>query len=62
MRQETLPPLDERQRYTIAQTNDYLRQSNAKTYQQIKDGTLPTFKVGRRRYVSGRVIAHLSSG
>ena len=53
----TLPPLDEKQRYTIEETNQYLRQSRAKTYKDIAQGKLPAIKDGRRTYISGRVIA-----
>lgn len=52
-----LPPLDLNQRYTIAETNAYLRQSRAKTYQDIKTGVLPIIKDGKRTYIPGRAIA-----
>ena len=52
-----LPPLDLNQRYTIPEANAYLRQSRAKTYQDIKDGRLPIIKDGKRTYVPGRAIA-----
>ena len=52
-----LPPLDLNQRYNIEETNAYLRQSRAKTYQDIKDGKLSIIKDGKRTYVSGHVIA-----
>lgn len=52
-----LPPLDERQRYTIDEATQYLRQSRAKTYQDIAAGRLDSFTDGRRRYVSGTAIA-----
>ena len=52
-----LPPLDVRQRYSIEETNAYLRQSRAKTYADIKDGKLEIIKDGKRTYLSGRVIA-----
>lgn len=52
-----LPPLDERQRYTIDEATAYLRQSRAKTYQDITNGKLESFLDGRRRYVSGSAIA-----
>jgi hypothetical protein len=57
MSQLPLPPLDLNQRYSIPEANAYLRQSRAKTYQDIKDGKLTIIKDGKRTYVSGRVIA-----
>lgn len=53
----TLPPLDERQRYTIDEASAYLRQSRSKTFNDIANGTLETFNDGRRRYVPGTAIA-----
>ena len=53
----TLPPLDQNQRYSIPETNAYLRQSNAKTYEDIGAGLLEIIKDGRRTYVTGRAIA-----
>jgi hypothetical protein len=58
---QTPPLLDLNQRYTITETNAYLRQSRAKTYQDIKEGKLPVIKDGRRTYVSGRAIAARST-
>lgn len=58
----TLPPLDKLQRYTIDEASEYLRQSRAKTYQDIAAGRLDSFNDGRRRYVPGRAIAARSSG
>lgn len=52
-----LPPIDERQRYTIDEATLYLRQSRAKTYKDISSGVLESFTDGRRRYVSGTAIA-----
>lgn len=52
-----LPPLDEQQRYTIDETAKYLRQSRAKTYQDIAAGRLAIIKDGRRTYVPGSAIA-----
>jgi hypothetical protein len=54
---QPLPPLDERQRYSINETCAYLRQCRAKTYKDIKAGLIPIIKDGKRTYVSGRVIA-----
>ncbi len=58
---KNLPPLDINQRYTITETNAYLRQSRAKTYQDISAGKLTVIKDGRRTYVPGRVIAERST-
>jgi hypothetical protein len=52
-----LAPLDVNQRYTIPEANAYLRQSRAKTYQDIKSGLLPVIKDGSRTYVPGQAIA-----
>lgn len=57
-----LPPLDILQRYSIKETNAYLRQSRAKTYQDIKNGKIAVIRDGRRVYVSGAVIASRSTG
>ena len=53
----SLPLLDLRQRYTIDETSEYLRQSRAKTYQDIATNKLDSFTDGRRRYVPGTAIA-----
>ena len=56
-----LAPLDLLQRYSIPETNAYLRQSRAKTYKDIKAGKLPIIKDGRRTYIPGTAIAARSS-
>lgn len=56
-----LPPLDPNQRYTIPETNAYLRQSRAKTYLDIAAGKLPVIKDGSRSYVPGTAIIARSS-
>jgi len=56
----TLPPLDVQQRYTISESSAYLRQSRARTYQQIAAGELEIIKDGSRTYVPGRAIAERS--
>jgi hypothetical protein len=56
-----LPPLDVRQRYDIAEACAYLRQSRAKTYNDITAGKLATIKDGSRRYIPGAEIARVSS-
>jgi Helix-turn-helix domain len=55
-----LPPLDIRQRYTIDETGAYLRQSRAKTYNDIAAGKLPVIKDGKRTYIPGSAIAERS--
>jgi len=57
MEQGNLPPLDLLQRYSIKETAAYLRQSPAKTYLDMKNGTLAVIKDGRRTYVPGTAIA-----
>ena len=57
MSNQPLTPLDLNQRYSIPEANAYLRQSRAKTYQDIRSGKLSIIKDGKRTYVSGRVIA-----
>lgn len=57
-----LPPLDERQRYTVDEAAAYLRQSRAKVYQDIAAGLLLSFNDGRRRYINGGEIARRSAG
>lgn len=59
-RLQTLPPLDERQRYTIAEAECYLRMSRSRLYQKIAAKELKTIKDGRRTYISGAEIARLS--
>lgn len=61
MEQNTLPPLDILQRYTLAEAAEYLRQSRSKTYLDIQNGKLDVIRDGRRRYVPGRSIAARSS-
>ncbi len=53
--------LDPRQRYTINEACALLRQSRAKTYQDIKGGSLAVIKDGRRTYVPGCEIAARST-
>lgn len=55
-----LPPLDERQRYSIEESTYYLRQSRARLYERIAAGELKIIKDGRRTYVPGSEIARLS--
>jgi hypothetical protein len=53
--------LDARQRYTIPETNAFLRQSRAKTYQDISSGSLAVIRDGRRVYIPGSEIIRRSS-
>jgi hypothetical protein len=55
------PPLDPLQRYTVPEANAFLRQSNAKTYQQIKAGDLRTIRDGGRTYIPGSEIVRRST-
>ena len=60
MRAIDLPPLDLNQRYAVEEAAAYLRQSRAKTFNDIRDGKLAALKDGRRTYVTGRSIAKRS--
>jgi len=53
--------LDPLQRYSIPEANALLRQSNARTYQQIKAGELRVIKDGGRSYVPGSEIVRRST-
>jgi hypothetical protein len=55
------PALDPLQRYSVPEANSLLRQSNARTYQQIKAGELGVIRVGGRTYIPGSEIARLSA-
>jgi hypothetical protein len=57
----SLPTLDVLQRYTIPEASLYLRQSVAKTYQEISAGRLRILKSGARSYVHGNEIARASA-
>jgi hypothetical protein len=61
MNTQSLPPLDEKQRYTIPEASAYLRQSNAKTRRQIKAQALKVIRDGRRVYVPGSEIISQSA-
>ena len=56
-----LPALDVHQRYTVPEASLYLRQSVAKTYQEIAAGRLHILKSGARSYVHGSEIARASA-
>jgi Helix-turn-helix domain len=55
------PTLDPLQRYSVAEANALLRQSNARTYQQIKAGELRTIRDGGRTYIPGSEIVRRST-
>ncbi|HUX74563.1 MAG TPA: hypothetical protein VMV25_11820 [Steroidobacteraceae bacterium] len=55
-----LPPLDERQRYSIEEAIAYLRSSRRTLFDDIKYGRLLTIKEGKRRFVPGSEIARRS--
>ncbi len=61
-RYRQLPPLDIQQRYTIPEASLYLRQSIAKSYQEISAGRLRILKSGTRSYVHGSEIVRVSAG
>jgi hypothetical protein len=56
-----LAPLDPNQRYTMDETERYLRLSRPELYKQIAAGHLKTIMDGRRRYTQGREIIRKSS-
>jgi hypothetical protein len=55
------PPLDPLQRYGVPEANALLRQSNAKTYGDIKSGKIRVIRDGGRTYIPGSEIVRLSS-
>ena len=55
-----LAPLDPNQRYAVEEAAAYLRQSRAKTFNDIRDGKLASLKDGRRTYVPGWAIVRRS--
>jgi hypothetical protein len=60
MNTTALPPLDERQRYSVEETLSYLRLSRARLYEKIQQNEVAVIKDGRRTYVAGSEIARLS--
>lgn len=56
-----LPPVDPNQRYGIDEANAYLRQSRAKTYNDIAAGALKVIKDGKRTYIPGSEIVRRST-
>jgi hypothetical protein len=55
-----LPPLDERQRYSIDEAIAYLRSSRKTLFDDIREGRLATIQEGKRRFVPGSEIARRS--
>ena len=45
------------QTYTIPQFIDTFKVGRTTTYEEIGSGRLPTYKVGRRRYISARAAS-----
>jgi excisionase family DNA binding protein len=61
MRRNTaLAQLDEKQRYTVDESLEYLRLSRARLYEKIQAGELTAIKDGRRTFIPGSEIARLS--
>jgi hypothetical protein len=56
-----LPPLEPHRRYPIPAASELLSQSRAKTYLDIRAGTLAVIKDGRRTYVPGTEIIRRST-
>lgn len=56
-----LPPLDEKQRYSIEETIAYLRSSRMTIYKLLAAGEIKSITLGRRRFIPGSEIARLSS-
>jgi hypothetical protein len=57
------PPatIDANQRYAIPEANQVLRQSNAKTYLDIKAGKIRVIRDGGRTYIPGSELIRLST-
>ena len=53
--------IDPNQRYSLAESMLALRQSPAKTFNDIKTGKLRAFKEGRRTYISGAELIRASA-
>jgi hypothetical protein len=56
-----LPPLEIHRRYSIQAASGLLSQSRAKTYLDIRAGTLAVIKDGRRTYIPGSEIIRRST-
>lgn len=57
---DALPPIDEKQRYTVLEAMRYLRISKPSIYRLIATDGIATITQGRRRFVPGSEIARLS--
>jgi excisionase family DNA binding protein len=55
-----LPPLDEKRRYSLAITAEYLGICRPYLHEKIAAGEIKAIRDGRRRFVSGSEIARLS--
>ena len=55
-----LPPLDERQRYSVEEAIAYLRSSRKTLFDDIKNGRLATIKEGKRRFIPGSELVRRS--
>ena len=55
-----LPPLDERQRYSIEEAINYLRSSRASVFADIREGRLAVIRERKRVFVPGSEIARRS--
>lgn len=60
-KQKRLAPVDSNQRYEIPEASAYLRQSDAKTYNDIKQGKLAVIRDEGRTYVPGSEIIRRST-
>lgn len=56
-----VPPLEPHRRYTVPAASELLSQSRAKTYLDIRAGTLAFIKDGRRTYIPGTEIIRRST-
>lgn len=56
-----LAPVDANQRYSIPESEQYLRVSRSEIYLRIQRGTLRVIKDGRRTFVPGSEIVRLST-
>jgi hypothetical protein len=58
-----VPPsvVDANQRYPVPEANAILRQSNAKTYADIKAGKIQVIRDGARTYIPGTELIRLST-
>ncbi len=57
----SLGPVDERQRYTIPESSQYLRVSRAYLYRLIERGEIRVIKDGKRTFLPGSEIVRRST-